>query len=185
MQCLIDRRQDRAQSHVITGWWKDTGQLEDMLEANRLVLVDDRDARSTARSIEASSVEGAVVIEEGASLVRSVVRGPAVIGAGARIEDAYVGPFTAIADGVRIVRAEIEHSIVLAELDRRGPRRRMEASLIGREVTLTRSDGHAEDAAHAGRRQVRDQARLVKLLVTGAAGMLGQRRDAGRGERRP
>ncbi len=73
------------------GWWKDTGQLADMLEANRLVLEDLE--RSVAIQLdEGSRVEGRVAIEEGAVLERSVVRGPVTIAAGARVVDAYIGP---------------------------------------------------------------------------------------------
>ena len=39
IQWLIDDGKAVA-SRTVTGWWKDTGQLDDMLEANRLVLED-------------------------------------------------------------------------------------------------------------------------------------------------
>jgi glucose-1-phosphate thymidylyltransferase len=81
------------------------------------------------------------VVEQGASVRASVVRGPAVIGRGARIEDAYVGPYTSIGEDVRICRSEIEHSIVLAGSVVEDLGTRMEASLLGREVKLTRSEG--------------------------------------------
>ncbi len=139
IQGLIeDGRQ--VQSEVVSGWWKDTGQLADMLEANRLVL-EEIETRIEGEVDEASRVEGRVVIESGAVLARSVVRGPAVIAAGARIEDAYVGPYTSIGEDVRICRSEIEHSIVLAGSVVEDLGTRMEASLLGREVKLTRSDG--------------------------------------------
>jgi glucose-1-phosphate thymidylyltransferase len=86
-------------------------------------------------------VEGRVVIEEGAHLERTLVRGPAIIGANARISDAYVGPYTAIDRDVTITGSEIEHSIVLAGSSIRDLHARMEASLLGRNVSLTRSDG--------------------------------------------
>ena len=76
------------------GWWKDTGQVQDMLEANRLIL-DDLEPRIDGELVD-SQVEGRVVIEEGARLERARVRGPAVIGAGSRVVDAYIGPYTAI-----------------------------------------------------------------------------------------
>ncbi len=129
-----------VQSEVVSGWWKDTGQLADMLEANRLVL-EDVETRIEGEVDENSRVEGRVVIEEGAVVNDSVVRGPAVIGAGARIESAYVGPYTSIGEDVRICRSEIEHSIVLAGSVVEDLGTRMEASLLGREVKLTRSDG--------------------------------------------
>ena len=70
-------------AEVVRGWWKDTGQLADMLEANRLVL-EEIERRIEGEVDEDSQVEGRVVVEAGAALERSVVRGPAVIGAGAR-----------------------------------------------------------------------------------------------------
>jgi glucose-1-phosphate thymidylyltransferase len=139
IQGLIDDGH-RVESEVVQGWWKDTGQLADMLEANRLVL-EELETKIDGDVEEGSRVEGRVVLEEGASLVRSVVRGPAVIGAGARIEDAYVGPYTSIGPEVRICRSEIEHSIVLANSVVEDLGARMEASLLGRGVRLTRSDG--------------------------------------------
>jgi glucose-1-phosphate thymidylyltransferase len=129
-----------VQSEVVSGWWKDTGQLADMLEANRLVL-EDVETRIEGEVDEDSRVEGRVVIEAGAVVNDSVVRGPAVIGAGARIESAYVGPYTSIGDDVRICRSEVEHSIILAGSVVEDLGTRMEASLLGREVKLTRSDG--------------------------------------------
>ncbi len=52
-------------SEVVSGWWKDTGQLADMLEANRLVL-EEIEARLEGEVDVASRVEGRVVIESGA-----------------------------------------------------------------------------------------------------------------------
>jgi glucose-1-phosphate thymidylyltransferase len=130
----------RVQSEVVSGWWKDTGQLADMLEANRLVL-EEVDTRLDGEIDETSRVEGRVVVEAGARVSGSVIRGPAVIGAGARIEEAYVGPYTSIGEDVLICRSEIEHSIVLAGSVVQDLETRMEASLLGRDVKLTRSEG--------------------------------------------
>jgi glucose-1-phosphate thymidylyltransferase len=139
IQSLIEDGR-RVESEVVRGWWKDTGQLADMLEANRLVL-EEVESRVDGEVDETSRVEGRVVVEAGAHVHGSVVRGPAVIGAGARIEDAYVGPYTSIGENVRIVRSEVEHSIVLSGSLVEDLGTRMEASLLGREVKLTRSEG--------------------------------------------
>jgi glucose-1-phosphate thymidylyltransferase len=139
IQSLIED-DHRVQSEVVHGWWKDTGQLADMLEANRLVL-EEIEPSLEGEIDDASRVEGRVVVEPGAHLSGSVVRGPAVIAAGARIEDAYVGPYTSIGENVRIVRSEVEHSIVLSGSVVEDLGTRMEASLLGREVKLTRSEG--------------------------------------------
>jgi glucose-1-phosphate thymidylyltransferase len=133
IQWLVDGGR-RVDPHIVHGWWKDTGQVQDMLEANRLIL-DDIEERHDGEVVD-SRVEGRVCIEAGAKLERATVRGPAVIGAGATITDAYIGPYTAIGEGVTISHAELEHSIVLANSSIRDLDSRVEASLIGRNVTI-------------------------------------------------
>jgi glucose-1-phosphate thymidylyltransferase len=126
-----------VEPHEVTGWWKDTGRLEDMLEANRLIL-DVLPGRREGE-VERSTIDGRVVLEPGARLIDSVVRGPAIIGAGALIEHAYVGPYTAISPGVVVRRAEVEHSILLEGSRIDGLDARVESSLIGRGVQITRN----------------------------------------------
>jgi len=137
IQYLVDQGM-RVESHIVRGWWKDTGRLEDMLEANRLVL-DSVDARVEGELID-SKADGRVVIEAGARLERCTVRGPAVIGAGARLTDCYIGPYSAIGENCVIERAEVEHSILLAGSSVIGLEGRMESSLLGRNVKIGRSD---------------------------------------------
>jgi len=138
IQYLVDAGR-RVEPHVVQGWWKDTGRLEDMLEANRLVL--DRIERRIEGTLTESSCEGRVIIEAGAVLERSTVRGPAIIGAGARLIDAYIGPYTAIGDGCVIQDAEVEHSILLEGSSVRDLGARMESSLLGKDVAIARSLG--------------------------------------------
>jgi glucose-1-phosphate thymidylyltransferase len=126
----------RVEPHIVEGWWKDTGRLEDMLEANRLVL-DTIEPRVEGELVD-SQAEGRVIVEAGARLERSTVRGPAVVGAGARLIDAYIGPYTAIGEGCVIENAEVEHSILLAGSSVRSLAGRMESSLLGRNVSITR-----------------------------------------------
>jgi glucose-1-phosphate thymidylyltransferase len=128
----------RVEPHIVRGWWKDTGRLDDLLEANRLVL-GNLEPRVDGELLE-TQVDGRVVIEPGARLERSRVRGPAVIGAGAQLVDAYVGPYTSIGEGCRIQKAEVEHSILLAGSSVRDLAGRMESSLLGRNVSIRRGD---------------------------------------------
>jgi len=139
IQWLVDRGY-RVVPHVVEGWWKDTGRVEDILEANRMVL-DTLESRIQGRVDKKSRVQFKVVIEKGARVVRSVIRGPAIIGEGSLIQDSYIGPFTSIDRGCRIERAEIEHSIVLAQSTLRDIPQRIEDSLIGRDVVISRSGG--------------------------------------------
>ena len=136
IQDLIDRGLT-VRPHLVEGWWKDTGKLEDMLEANRLIL-DTFDRRIEGTVDAGSRIEGKVVVEPGAVIERSVVRGPAIIGRGARIIHGYVGPFTSIGAGVEIRDTEIEHSIVLEGSCLRDMANRVIDSLIGRNVKIYR-----------------------------------------------
>ena len=136
IQDLIDRGLT-VRPHIVEGWWKDTGKLEDMLEANRLIL--ETFERRVDGAVDAESrVEGKVVVEQGAVIERSTVRGPAIIGRGARIVHAYVGPFTSIGNDVEITGSEIEHSIVLEGSSLRDLANRVIDSLIGRNVRIWR-----------------------------------------------
>jgi glucose-1-phosphate thymidylyltransferase len=135
IQHLVDTGR-RVEPHIVQGWWKDTGRLDDMLEANRLVL-DTMQARVEGELVD-SRVDGRVVVEPGARLERATVRGPAVIGAGAQLTDCYIGPYTAIGEDCVIERAEVEHSILLAGSSVRHLDGRMESSLLGRNVHIAR-----------------------------------------------
>jgi glucose-1-phosphate thymidylyltransferase len=111
IQWLIDNgRVVRAE--MVSGWWKDTGKPTDLLEANRIML----DAQSPAVQGEvddASTVEGNVVVEPGASIMRSRIRGPAVVGARSVVEDSEIGAYTSIGEDCTVAGSFIEDSIVL------------------------------------------------------------------------
>ncbi|MGH2856659.1 MAG: glucose-1-phosphate thymidylyltransferase, partial [Solirubrobacteraceae bacterium] len=129
IQRLVDDGR-RVDPHIVRGWWRDTGRLEDMLAANRLVL-DTIETRLDGELVD-SQVDGRVVVEGGARLERSTVRGPAIIGAGAQLRDSYIGPYTAIGEGCAISGSEVEHSILLAGSSVSDLDGRLESSLLGR-----------------------------------------------------
>jgi glucose-1-phosphate thymidylyltransferase len=154
IQWLIDRG-SRVEPHVISGWWKDTGRLEDMLEANRIVL-DGLEPRNDGTVDDKSKIIGKVVIERGAQVKGSVVRGPAIIGEETVIVNSYVGPFTSIYFGVEIRNSEIEHSIVLENSKILDVPIRIEDSLIGKDVVIR----HTEEMPKALRFMVGDHSEV-------------------------
>ena len=138
IQDLIDRGLD-VHPHIVRGWWKDTGKLEDMLEANRIVL-EGLEARHPGAAGSNSRIEGRVQIGEGVELIDSLVRGPVVIGDGARLENAFVGPYTSIGERCTLSCCEMENSIVLADSEIRDIPLRIDGSLIGRNVRIVKTD---------------------------------------------
>jgi glucose-1-phosphate thymidylyltransferase len=137
IQWLIDQGL-AVEPHVINGWWKDTGRLEDMLEANRIML-ETFETRVEGHVDSESKLDGTVVVEKGAEVISSTVRGPAIIGEGTRIINSFVGPYTSIYFGVTVSGSEIEHSIILENSSVTDIPGRIEDSLIGQNVEVGRS----------------------------------------------
>lgn len=136
IQYLIDKGFE-VKPHIIDGWWKDTGKLEDILEANRIMLSEIK--RKIKGKVDSESeIVGEVIIEKGAEVIRSTVRGPAIIGENSRIEDSFIGPFTSIYYETYIIKSEVEHSVILEKVKLNGVTR-LEDSLIGRAVTISKS----------------------------------------------
>ncbi|MFH8768876.1 glucose-1-phosphate thymidylyltransferase [Streptomyces sp. NPDC017958] len=134
IQWLIDRRCD-VRSTTISGYWKDTGNVGDMLEVNRTVL-ETIEPMVAGDVDEATEIVGRVRIADGATVRGSRIVGPVIIASGVEISGSYVGPFTSISERCRIEDSEIEFSIVLPGSSITGVRR-VEASLIGRNVEVT------------------------------------------------
>jgi glucose-1-phosphate thymidylyltransferase len=137
LQYLLDQDYE-IHPYVHTGWWIDTGKMEDMLDANRLVL-DELVPRVEGYVDRRSALTGKVTVEKGAEIINSVIRGPAIIGEETRIVDSYVGPFTSIYHHVEVRSSEIEHSIVMEHSRIVAIDQRIEDSLIGRNVEVNRS----------------------------------------------
>jgi glucose-1-phosphate thymidylyltransferase len=134
IQYLVENGYE-VQPHLVTGWWKDTGKIEDILEANRLIL-ESISGEIQGDVDEASKIIGQVKIEKNVVVKNSIIRGPAIIGAHSEIVDSYIGPFTSIQNNCKIVQTEIEHSIVLEGSEIREVGSRIDESLIGREVKI-------------------------------------------------
>ena len=137
IQYLIDTGRT-VRAEMVTGWWKDTGRPEDLLDANRMML------SQLTPSIEGevdgrSRVVGPVVIEQGAKVIRSGIRGPAVIGEGTVVEDSLIGPHTSIYYGCRVVASEIEDSIVMEQCLIEDVKS-MSGSILGKRVEVRRGD---------------------------------------------
>lgn len=138
-QYLIEKGRPVTYSEA-TGWWKDTGQPEDLLEANRFVLdqiVEGPNGPVVRGEVDGESeLRGKVIVEKGAKVVRSQIRGPAIIGEGTLIEEGYIGPYTSIGSGCEIRKSELEYSIVLERCKIADVDVRIEKSLLGCEVEL-------------------------------------------------
>lgn len=146
IQRLIDTG-GRVVPHLITtrheasvATWKDTGRLEDLLEANCIVL-DDMEPRPPGGVVGSDvHLEGNVIVEAGAELRNCTIRGPSIVGRRTVIEDAQIGPYASIYHGCTVRRAEIEHSIVLEGARIENVRGKIASSLIGKGCVVSSSE---------------------------------------------
>ena len=138
IQYLVDKGLN-VRAHKLTDAWVDTGRIGDMLEANRLVL--DVMHGKNEGIVEHSSLEGRVILEQGARVIHSKIRGPAIIGKNTLVENAFVGPYTSIHQDCIVRNCEIEHSIVLENSRLEDLHTRIADSLIGRNVQIRHAEG--------------------------------------------
>lgn len=134
----------------ITGWWKDTGKPEDLLEGNALIMDEmKRDRFHVAGTVDPSArLQGLVHI--GANTVvgpNALIRGPVVIGDNCKINNAYIGPYTSIGNDVTIEGAEIEHSIIL-EGSTVSTSERLVDSILGHQTTIVSAVGSLPPSGH-------------------------------------
>lgn len=115
IQMLLDDRK-KVKAQTVSGWWKDTGRPEDLLEANQLVL-EDLDSRMEGTLSEDTQLSGRVAIGLATRVSgRVTIRGPAIIGQNCKIgPDVYIGPYTSVGDGCTLKNVEIQNSIIMGE----------------------------------------------------------------------
>ena len=124
-----------ATYETITGWWKDTGKLDDMLEANRLIMGS---APYTQQQIAAqqSVCSGKIWLGENVSIQNCKIVGPVSIGDNVRLIDSYIGPFTAIGNDTIVNHCELDNSIVLEHTLLEHLEKRISGSLIGKNTII-------------------------------------------------
>ncbi|NER81240.1 MAG: glucose-1-phosphate thymidylyltransferase, partial [Leptolyngbya sp. SIO1D8] len=126
-------------SHQPSNWWLDTGKKDDLLAANQIIL-DETISSSVAGQVDdATQISGRVRISQGTKIINSTIRGPVVIGENCHIENCFIGSYSSIADGVRLVDVEMDHSVVLQGAVIENLHQRIVDSLIGRRAKLKNS----------------------------------------------
>lgn len=122
----------------ITGWWKDTGKPEDLLEGNQLLLSELSGGEMTneGQVVEGAIIHGKVKVGKGTVIgEKTLIRGPVVIGENCVIRNSYIGPYTSLGDSVEVYNTEIEHSVVFNNVDINCSKRIVD-SMIGENASV-------------------------------------------------
>lgn len=149
-------------SEEITGWWKDTGTPDALLEGNALVMKDLPASYYTIETEvpESARIEGPVKIGKGTVIGENVlIRGPVVIGENGRVEASYIGPYTSIGHNVVLKNAEIEHSILMNNVRVETPRRIIDSIMSDNSSV----QDHLESHPHNGHRMFLGENSFVEL----------------------
>jgi glucose-1-phosphate thymidylyltransferase len=138
----------KVKAETLNTWWLDTGKKDDILTANAKVL-DEYTKQELKGIIQESKIEGRVAIQEKAKVVNSTIRGPCVIGGGCVIKNSFIGPYTSIGNGTKIIDSSIEYSVILEDAQISGVDR-LEVSLIGKNAKVTRNHRNGCLKLHVG-----------------------------------
>ena len=137
-----------VKAETLNTWWLDTGKKDDILTANAKIL-DEYTKREIKGTIKESKIEGRVALEGNAEVVNSTIRGPCVIGDGCVIENSFIGPYTSVGNGTKIVDSAIEYSVILENAQITGVDR-LDESLIGKNAKVTRNHRNGCLKLHVG-----------------------------------
>lgn len=135
IQELINQNK-AVEANKLLGWWLDTGKKDDLLEANRIILDTSLEIALQGEIDPNSQVIGRVKIGQGSKIINSTIRGPVIIGENCHIENCFIGPYSSVANGVKLIDADIEHSVILKDATIIGIHQRIVDSVIGRRAKL-------------------------------------------------
>lgn len=135
IQWLIEQ-QKPVEARQIRGWWLDTGKKDDLLEANRIILDTCLTSKLEGEVDEHSQIIGRVQIGPGSKIVNCTIRGPVTIGSDCHLENCFIGPYSSVADQVKLVDSDLEHSVILQGAKVEGIHHRIVDSVIGQRAHL-------------------------------------------------
>ena len=145
----------RVQSHILEGWWLDTGKKDDLLEANRIVLEKLLKGEVKGTIDSRSRITGRIEIREGTRVENSLLRGPLSIAGDCFIRDSILGPYASIGKGTVIEDSKVDHSVIMDNCHIHGTTH-ITDSLIGQNTEITRSS----QKSRATRLFIGDDARI-------------------------
>ncbi len=126
----------------ITGWWKDTGKVEDLIIANGLMMekMKDEEFEINGEVEKLENLKGNVHIGNGSIIDKNVIiHGPVIIGENCILENCEIGPNVSVASGTKIKNTKIKNTIILenCEID---TDLQIHNSIIGKQVKILKKD---------------------------------------------
>lgn len=122
----------------ISGWWKDTGNVEEILSVNRQLLERTQPINQGELDTE-TKIVGSVNIGKGSTVISSTIIGPTMIGNECRILNAVIGPYTSLGNNVEVVDCALMGSLIMDNACLEGGGSTFRDSLMGRNVYIKKA----------------------------------------------
>jgi glucose-1-phosphate thymidylyltransferase len=135
-QWLIDHGYS-VETCQVKGWWRDPGQLSDIIEANRLVMDRKSLFQVETAKIRNSKLIGKIGIGRKSKITNSVIHGPVLIGDGVEVTDSYIGPYTSVYHNCVIRGSKLANSVVMEQTTIENVKKKIDQSFIGKEVKIS------------------------------------------------
>ena len=135
IQCLLEDKK-LVSARQLKNWWLDTGKKDDLLEANRIILDTNLTSENLSTMEENSQIIGRVKIGKDTKIINSTIRGPVIIGENCTLENCFIGPYSSIADNVKLTETDLEHSVILESAEVLGIQQRIVDSVIGQRAKI-------------------------------------------------
>lgn len=125
----------KVSGYIINGWWLDTGDMDDLLRANSIVLDEFLIENIQGQVDSRSQITGKVEIRSGSVIENTKIQGPVSIAEDCFIKNSSIGRFTSVGAGTRLEQSSVERSIIMEDcyLNKIGY---LADSLLGKRVRL-------------------------------------------------
>jgi glucose-1-phosphate thymidylyltransferase len=133
-ELLVEKKLVSARQ--LKNWWLDTGKKDDLLEANRIILDTNLESENLSTIEENSQIIGRVKIGKNTKIINSTIRGPVIIGENCHLENCFIGPYSSIANNVKLSETDLEHSVILESAEVVGIQQRIVDSVIGQRAKI-------------------------------------------------
>ncbi|TRZ70980.1 MAG: glucose-1-phosphate thymidylyltransferase [Nitrosopumilaceae archaeon] len=113
LQILLESNQ-KISYDIITGYWKDTGTPDDIIEANRIIL-SSMAPYFHGQKENGVTIKGKVMIGKNTNIKNdTTIEGPVIIGENCIISGTtYIGPNTSIGNNSKLNNCTIDNSIIM------------------------------------------------------------------------
>ena len=114
LQILLSQN-NKISYNIITDYWKDTGTPEDIINANKAILENQKSSFNGEKD-NTVSLDGVVIVGKGTKILgNSKINGPVIFGENCIVENANIGPNVSIGSNSSLQQCTLKNSIIMED----------------------------------------------------------------------